>query len=92
MRVDILKSLTSFTSKFTKSVFRLTSGICGGDEYECFEAAGENILAAGSRITDAESAREIIEHTKSKILSRAALSVSGQANQKQRKIIDLIQT
>jgi len=91
MKVDILKSLTSFTSKLTKSVVRLTSGICREDRYDGFEAAGANVSASGSRIADAESAMEIIEYTKSKILSRAALSLSGQANQSQRKIISLIQ-
>jgi len=91
MKVDILKSLTNFTSKVTKSVFRLTSEVCGENRYDGFEAAGANLCASGSRITDTDSARKIINYTKSKILSRAALSVSGQANQSQRKIISLIQ-
>jgi len=91
MKADIFKNLMSFTSKFKKSVFRLTSEICSENRFDGFEAAGANLCASGSRITDADSAREIIEFTKSKILSRAALSVSGQANQSQRKIISLIQ-
>ena len=90
METDILKGVTSFTSKFAKSMAKLTIGLTRGGARDSCEAAGANLSASGSRITDADSAREIIEYTKSKILSRAALSVSGQANQSQRKIISLI--
>ena len=91
VKTGLLKSLSRFASKLTNSMRRLTSGICRDDGYGGLETAGANKRAADSRITDAESAREIIEYTKSKILSGAALSVSGQANQKQRRIISLIQ-
>ena len=89
-KAGILNSLSNFTSKVTKSMRRL-SGAGRDDKYSCFEAAGANLRASDSRITDFESAREIIEYTKSKILSRAARSLSGQANQSQRRIISLIQ-
>ena len=90
VKAGIMKSLSSFTSKFTRSMRMISPGR-GNDGYSGLEAAGSNLDASGSRITDADSAREIIVYTKSKILSGAALSVSGQANQKQRRIIGLIQ-
>ena len=90
-KAGILKNLSSVTSKFAKSVWRLSSDVCAEDLYSGLEAAGSNLRASDSRITDNESAREIIAYTKSRILSGAALSVSGQANQKQRRIINLIQ-
>ena len=86
-KASILKSL----SKFTKSIRGISGAACRDDEYNGFEAAGANMRASDSRITDAESARAIIQYTKSKILSGAALSVSGQANQSQSRIISLIQ-
>jgi hypothetical protein len=91
MGVNILKGMTNFTSKFARSVVRLTSGFACALTDEEREMAGANLSASVSRITDADSARKIIEFTKTKILSRAAVSVSGQANQNHRKIINLIQ-
>ena len=91
MKAGIIKSLASLTSKVSRSVRRLSLGICSEDRYNGLEAAGSNLSASGSRIADAESARRIIVYTKSRILSRADLSVSGQANQTQRRIISLIQ-
>ena len=90
-KTGILRDLSSATSKLIKSVWRLSSHVRSEDRYSGLEAAGSNISASDSRITDNESAREIIEYTKSKILSGATLSVAGQANQTQRRIISLIQ-
>ena len=90
-KAGILKNLSSFTSKFTKSMRMLSDEVCREDQYSGLEAAGSNLSASGSHITDTDSAREIINYTKSKILSGAALSVSGQANQTQRRVISLIQ-
>ena len=93
-KVGILKNLWGATSKFTKSVWQLSSEVCrdcGEDRYSGLDAVSSNLSASDSRITDAESAREIVRYAQSKILSGAALSVSGQANQTQRRIISLIQ-
>ena len=96
-KAGILKNLWGATSKFTKSVWQLSSDVCGEcgergeDRYSGLDAAGSNLSASDSRITDVESAREIVRYAQSKILSGAALSVSGQANQTQRRIISLIQ-
>jgi flagellin-like hook-associated protein FlgL len=90
MEANILKSMTNFTTKFAKSVVKLTTGLSFIEANDEFEAAGANLSASGSRIVDVDSAREIIEFTKTKILSRAAASVSGQANQLQRDVINLI--
>ncbi|MDR1965728.1 MAG: hypothetical protein LBQ36_03385 [Synergistaceae bacterium] len=76
--------VSSFTAKITKSVAKLASGQRND------AAAMANLSAAGSRITDVESARQIIEFTKTNMLSHAESSVSGQANQLQRDIINLI--
>jgi flagellin-like hook-associated protein FlgL len=91
METNVLKGMTGITSKFAQSVVRLTSGLRGKSACDINEAAGVNLSASGSCIIDADAAREMIEFTKSKILSRASSSVSGQANQSQRKIIGLMQ-
>ena len=92
VKACILKSLSGLTSKFSKSAWPFAPGVRRDeDQFSGGEAAGSNLRASDSRITDADSAREIIAYTKSKILSGAALSVSGQANQRQRRIISLIQ-
>ena len=91
MKTNILKGMTDITSKFAQSVVKLTFGLRGKSVCDTGEMAGANLSASDSRITDADAAREMIEFTKSKILSRAAVSVSGQANQSQRKIIGLMQ-
>jgi flagellin-like hook-associated protein FlgL len=91
VQVNILKGMANFTSKFAKSVVKLTSDLGCALTSDESETAGINLSASGSRITDAESAREIIAFTKAKILSRADISVSGQANQSHRDIIELIQ-
>lgn len=84
----IIASMTGVgVSKFTGRKTKPTADSPG----DGVSAAGANALAAGSRIADAVAAREIIEFTKAGIMSRARQSVSGQANQSQRKIINLIQ-
>ncbi|MDR3280211.1 MAG: hypothetical protein LBT23_06845 [Synergistaceae bacterium] len=83
--------MSNFTTKVSKSAVRLMNGLKPRDTRENSAAAVANSLAAGSRITDVESAREIIASTKLNILVRAANSVSGQANQSQKNIISLIQ-
>jgi flagellin-like hook-associated protein FlgL len=91
VQVNIKGMANFFSSKFAKSVVKLTSGMACALANDEFKTAGANLSASGSRITDAESAREIIALTKAKILSRADISVSGQANQSHRDIIELIQ-
>ncbi|MDR3077062.1 MAG: hypothetical protein LBU26_07140 [Synergistaceae bacterium] len=91
MEAGILKGMTDITSKLAQSVVRLTSGLRGKSVCDISEMAGANLSASVSRITDVDAAREMIEFTKSKILSRASSSLSGQANQSQRKIISLMQ-
>ena len=90
-KTGILRDLSNVTSKLIKSVWRVSSDVRGEDRYNGLEAAGSNLSASDSRLTDTESARVIIEYTKSKILSRAPMSVAGQANQTKRRIISLIQ-
>jgi flagellin len=50
----------------------------------------ENMLAADSRIRDADMAAEMVEFTKSKILVQSSVSMLAQANQKPQLIISLL--
>jgi len=81
--------VSNFTTKVSRAV-KLTSGFRPPCAQENIAAAGANLLAAGTRITDADSAREIIEFTKLKILKGAKSSLSGQANLSQKDILNLI--
>jgi flagellin len=82
--------MSNFTTKIARSVVKLTSGIYSG-ETDAVAIASSNLSAAGSRITDADTAREIIEFTKAGILSGVRTSLCGQANQSQQKVLNLIQ-
>ena len=53
-------------------------------------AGAVNASAAASRITDVSVARGVLDTAKYGILSRAKVSLSGQANQKQRNVIGLM--
>ncbi|MDR1651668.1 MAG: hypothetical protein LBR87_07755 [Synergistaceae bacterium] len=77
--------------KAEKPAVCLTDSASVSDFQEKLEMAGANLSASDARIADVESAREIIAYTKNGILSSAALSISGQANQSQKDVIDLIQ-
>jgi flagellin-like hook-associated protein FlgL len=83
--------MSDFTARFTKPAVKFTSGMRSDKARDGFAAAGANVSAAGARITDVDSAREIIEFTRVKILSGAKVSVAGQANQSQTDVINLIQ-
>jgi len=50
----------------------------------------ENMLAADSRIRDADMAAEMVEFTKNKILVQSGVSMLAQANQKPQLIINLL--
>jgi flagellin-like hook-associated protein FlgL len=69
---------------------KLTAGLHSDHVKYDIATAGANLSAAGSKITDAMAAREIIESTRVKILSGAKISVSGQANQSHSNVINLI--
>jgi flagellin len=51
----------------------------------------ENIQAAESRIRDTDMAKEMMDYTKSKILSQAAQSMLAQANQAPQGVLQLLQ-
>ena len=53
-------------------------------------AGAVNASAATSRITDLDMARGVLNATKFGILSRAKVSLTGQANQKQRNVLGLM--
>ena len=53
-------------------------------------AGAVNANAATSRITDLDMARGVLSTTKIGILARAKVSLSGQANQKQRNVLGLM--
>lgn len=54
-------------------------------------ATGENLSAAESRIRDVDMAEEMMEFTKSNILSQAATSMLAQANQMPQSVLQLLQ-
>jgi hypothetical protein len=87
----LIKSVSNLTLKFAKSAVKLIAGDNAAVLRGGIETANMNIVSSRSRITDVDSAREIIETTKATILSRAGKSVSGQANMAQRDVINLIQ-
>ena len=51
-----------------------------------------NVVAAGSRIMDADQAKAVVATAKLGILRKAGLSLAGQANQRQRNVIGLMQS
>jgi flagellin len=50
-----------------------------------------NVVAAGSRIVDADQARAVVATAKIGILKKAGMSLAGQANQRRRSVISLMQ-
>jgi len=51
----------------------------------------ENMLAADSRIRDADMAAEMVEFTKNQILVQTGISMLAQANNKPQLILKLLQ-
>jgi len=51
----------------------------------------ENISAAESRIRDTDMAKEMMNYTKSQILTQASQSMLAQANQAPRNVLQLLQ-
>ena len=54
-------------------------------------AAEENLTAAESRIRDVDMSREMMEFTKSQILSQAGTAMMAQANQMPQGVLQLLQ-
>ena len=55
------------------------------------DATAENMTAANSRIRDTDMAKEMMNYTKSNILTQAAQSMLAQANQQPQSILQLLQ-
>jgi flagellin len=53
--------------------------------------AAENLTAAESRIRDVDMAKEIMEFTKTAILTQAAQAMLAQANQQPQGVLQLLQ-
>ena len=62
-----------------------------GKLVEGVDIASENILAARSRIRDANMAEEMVKYAKEQVLSRTTLSMLAQANAKTQGVLQLVQ-
>ena len=56
------------------------------------ETAEENLTAAESRIRDADMAEELINYTKSSILSQVAMAMLAQAQKQSQSVLQLLKT
>jgi len=79
-----IKSVSSQRSKMGAVQNRLEHTINN------LQTASENLTAAESRIRDVDMAKEMMEFTKSNILSQAAQSMLAQANQQPQGVLQLL--
>ena len=81
---DAIEKVSSFRSELGASQNRLEHTISN------LGSASENLQAAESRIRDVDMAKEVMEMTRTNILSQASQAMLAQANQKPQSVLQLL--
>lgn len=81
---EALKGLNKQRADLGAYQNRLTYTIAG------VNIASENLLAAESRIRDADMAKQMVDYTKNQVLSQAGTAMLAQANQTSQQVLSLL--